>query len=170
MPSVKLIIIALLACGVGFFALAINTTSCGGRSPTMMTTILVRNVYAIATEYEVRTGKVPPGSHESDAASIKAFLEAVTTEAVTTQMIMNLGRDYITLDENGQVTGINDAWGRSLWYVPYNDGQTNRLPTRGSEEAVHPMVLSAGADGNWGTYKGERPDSRAGDNVHSYQQ
>lgn len=169
MQPIKLVVIALLACGVVIFTLVINTTTCGGRSPTSQTLILVHNIHAIATDYEVRTGEPVPGSYDSETESMKAFTNAVTKEDIPKQMLMNLGREFLTLDADGEIVGITDAWGRSLWYVPYNNGQTNHLPQRGSATAPQPMVLSSGRDGRWGTYNGVKSNGPAMDNVKSFQ-
>ncbi len=136
--------------------------------PEAQTRRLVQNLIAIAVEYEVRTGKVPPGHHASPNLSMSAFLAAINQVPFTRKMVHNLGADLITFNEAGEVIGVNDAWGRSLWFMPFNDQQTDRLPWRGTPAAPRPFVMSAGADGKWGTYRGVQHDEDAIDNIKSF--
>lgn len=136
---------------------------------------MLSNVHAIATEYEVRTGKLVPGSSESPEASIATALKAIASIDYTQRMLLNVGKDFLPRDKDGHVNGVVDAWGNPVWYVPFNNhdnGGTTKLPHTGkSVDEPRPFVASAGPDGKWGTYDKDGPaDAAARDNLHSFDQ
>lgn len=164
-----LVVVSLITVLLGII---INTAG-EAKGPEAQTKVLVHNVHAIATEYEVRTGQVIEvnGASHGDAASIQYFCEQAGKTDITRQMMLNLGKEFIAINSSNVVTAINDAWSRSLWYVAYNAGETNKLPWHGvGAKAPAPFVASSGKDGNWGTYSDKnKPDSLAGDNIMSFE-
>lgn len=139
------------------------------------TQMLLANFEAIATEYEVRTCMLVPGSTESPEASMTTALKAIASTDMTQRMLLNVGNDFLTRDKDRHVTGVVDAWGHPVWYMPFNNhdnGGTTKLPHHGkSIEAPWLFVASAGPDGEWGTYDKDGPaDAAARDNLHSFDQ
>lgn len=164
-----LVVVSLITVLLGII---INTAG-EAKGPEAQTKVLVHNVHAIATEFEVRTGHVieADGATYNDAASIQYFCTQASKTDITRQMMLNLGKEFIAINSSNVVTAINDAWSRSLWYVAYNAGETNKLPWHGAgQQAPSPFVASSGKDGNWGTYDTKnKPNAQAGDNILSFE-
>ncbi len=164
-----LVVVSLITILLGII---INTAG-ETKGPEAATRLLVQKAAAVATEYEVRTGQViiADGASHNEGASILEFINKANKTEYTRKMLNNLGEDHISRDNNGNVVSINDAWGRSLWYVAYNGGETNKLPRHGkSADAPLPFFASRGADGDWGTYDASnKPNTAAADNIVSFE-
>jgi len=161
-----LVVVGLITVLLGIL---INTAS-EAKGPELATRTLVAAAMAIATEYEVRTDQVIPGDTTSAGNSILNFITLANQTDITRQMLLNLSKDSISLNNANPpgVVGITDAWGRSLWYVSYNGGETNNLPRRGKSASPDPFFTSSGSDGKWGTYNVLEPLGDAIDNIHSF--